>query len=166
MALSVLLKEKARSVEGVAQWPYKSLSEALEVIPRTLIRNCGQDTIRTLTKLRAKHSEANATAWGIDGRSGDIVDMHAYGIWEPFSVKAQTLKTSIEVPHPCFLIDSSPAVFLFLSANPPLLSQTATLLLRIDAIVSGMKKPSAEGSNSAPAAAPAEGEEQPQMEQD
>ena len=77
MALSVHLKEKARAVEGVAQWPYKAIAEALEVgaavpsfravtyasaltnrlfqvIPRTLIKNCGQDTIRTLTKLRAK----------------------------------------------------------------------------------------------------------------
>ncbi len=138
MALAVHLKEKARSVEGVAQWPYKAVAEALEVIPRTLIRNCGQDTIRTLTKLRAKHAEAGATSWGIDGRAGEIVDMKTYGIWEPFAVKAQTFKTAVE---------------------------TATLLLRIDAIVSGMKKPSAGGSAPAAAAAP-EGEEQQPMEQE
>jgi T-complex protein 1 subunit gamma len=29
----------------------------LEIIPRTLSANCGADTVRILTELRAKHSE-------------------------------------------------------------------------------------------------------------
>jgi T-complex protein 1 subunit gamma len=52
MALSVALTEKAASVEGVRQWPYRSVAEALEVIPRTLAQNCGANVIRTLTALR------------------------------------------------------------------------------------------------------------------
>ena len=35
--------------------------------------------------------------WGIDGQNGTIVDMHTYGVWEPYSVKTQTYKTAIEV---------------------------------------------------------------------
>lgn len=56
------------------QWPYKAIARALEVIPRTLIQNCGGSTIRQLTALRAKHaqSEKNWT-WGIDGGSGELV---------------------------------------------------------------------------------------------
>lgn len=51
-AVSAALNEKAASVEGVQQWPYRSVAQALEVIPRTLIQNCGANVIRTLTKLR------------------------------------------------------------------------------------------------------------------
>jgi T-complex protein 1 subunit gamma len=46
------LNEKAKSIQGVDQWPYRAVSKALEVIPRTLIQNCGANTIRTITALR------------------------------------------------------------------------------------------------------------------
>lgn len=46
------LTEKAKTITGVQQWPYKAVASALEVIPRTLIQNCGGNTIRTLTALR------------------------------------------------------------------------------------------------------------------
>ena len=97
------------------QWPYRAISKALEVIPRTLIQNCGGDTIRTLTALRAKHatiSEDNKT-WGVNGETGQLTDVFKLGVLEPLSVKLQAYKTAIE---------------------------TAILLLRIDDIVSGSKK--------------------------
>lgn len=50
------ITEKGKSVEGVGQWPYRAVAQALEVIPRTLAQNCGANTIRTLTELRAKHT--------------------------------------------------------------------------------------------------------------
>ena len=34
--------------------------------------------------------------WGIDGITGNLVDMEEFGIWEPFSVKIQTIKTAVE----------------------------------------------------------------------
>ncbi|KAK2583609.1 hypothetical protein KPH14_009551 [Odynerus spinipes] len=112
MAVSRLLLEKAAGLAGVEQWPYKAIAYALEIIPRTLAQNCGANTIRTLTALRAKHA-TDGTTWGIDGETGQLVDMKERGIWEPLSVKLQTYKTAIE---------------------------TAILLLRIDDIVSGSKK--------------------------
>ncbi|KAL5005342.1 hypothetical protein ScPMuIL_018798 [Solemya velum] len=132
MALSQALSEKAKAITGVQQWPYRAVALALEVIPRTLIQNCGANPIRTLTALRAKHVQTDGTSWGIDGESGKIVDMKDYGVWEPFAVKVQTYKTAIE---------------------------TAILLLRIDDIVSGVKK---QGDTTSPAAkAPEEGAPQP-----
>merc|ERR1712107_24915 len=94
---------------------YKAVASALEVIPRTLAQNCGANTIRSLTALRAKHAleaEKNVN-WGTNGESGELADMAQLGIWEPLSVKLQVYKTAIE---------------------------TAILLLRIDDIVSGSKK--------------------------
>jgi len=43
---------KHKSIEGVKQYPYQSVSVALEVIPRTLLQNCGADVIRLITELR------------------------------------------------------------------------------------------------------------------
>ncbi|KAK9710526.1 T-complex protein 1 subunit gamma [Basidiobolus ranarum] len=124
MAISVKLAEKAKTLEGIEQWPYMAVSEAMEVIPRTLVQNCGGNAIKVLTQLRAKQANGNHT-WGIDGHAGKIVDMLEYGIWEPNAVKVQTLKTAIE---------------------------SACLLLRVDDIVSGVSKK--QGGNAGGAAAP------------
>ncbi|KAJ3092415.1 T-complex protein 1 subunit gamma [Quaeritorhiza haematococci] len=118
MALSVLLAEKGKNISGVEQWPYRAVAEAFEVIPRTLVQNCGGNAIKVLTQLRAKHAMGEGHTWGIDGTSGKIVDMKDYGVWEPFAVKAQTVKTAIE---------------------------SACLLLRVDDIVSGISKKGAGG---------------------
>lgn len=96
MAVSVRLGQLAKSIEGVQQWPYKAIAEAMEVIPRTLIQNAGASPIRVLTALRAKHAEGLST-WGIDGDKGTLVDMNTYGVWEPEAVKLQSIKTAIEV---------------------------------------------------------------------
>jgi T-complex protein 1 subunit gamma len=112
MAVSVKLEEKAKLIEGVEQWPYRAVAEAMEVIPRTLVQNCGGNAIKTLTQLRAKHA-AGEHSFGIDGEAGKVVDMKDYGIWEPSAVKVQTIKTAIE---------------------------SACLLLRVDDIVSGLSK--------------------------
>ena len=114
-----LLEEKAKSITGIHQWPFRALARSFEVIPRTLIQNCGANVIRTLTALRSKHAQDGNLTWGVDGDNGNLVDMKQLGIWEPLSVKQQTYKTAMEV------------------------FKTAVLLLRIDDIVSGAKKQSA-----------------------
>ena len=114
MEVAHRLREKAKTLKGVVQWPYKAVASGLEVIPRTLAQNCGANTIRSLTALRAKHAEGEKNVnWGINGETGELADMSELGIWEPLAVKLQVYKTAIE---------------------------TAILLLRIDDIVSGSKK--------------------------
>jgi T-complex protein 1 subunit gamma len=120
MAVSRAITEEALKIEGVEQWPFKAIGQALEVIPRTLAQNCGANVIRTLTKLRAKHAESTAAetggracTFGIDGNKGTIVDMKELGIWEAYAVKVQSIKTAVE---------------------------SAAMLLRIDDIVSGLSQ--------------------------
>lgn len=119
MAVSQRLHAKSKTITGVSQYPYRAVAEALEVIPRTLVENCGGKVIRVLTALRAKHSEIKGsgakenTFWGIDGMKGVYADMREVGIWEPLVVKTQTMKTAVEA---------------------------AAMLLRIDDIVSGLSK--------------------------
>ncbi|KAI9801508.1 MAG: T-complex protein 1 subunit gamma [Piccolia ochrophora] len=95
MAISVQLAQKAKTIEGVEQWPYKAVADAMEVIPRTLVQNAGASPVRVLTELRAKHAEGQ-TSWGIDGDKGTLADMNEYGVWEPEAVKLQSIKTAIE----------------------------------------------------------------------
>lgn len=96
MAVSTGLYEFARSVEGVEVGPIKAVAEAMEVIPRTLIQNCGGNAIKTLTALRAKHASGEHS-YGVDGNTGKVVEMKEYGLYESAAVKIQTLKTAIEV---------------------------------------------------------------------
>jgi len=115
MAVSQALMVKSNSIQGVQQWTYRAIANALEVIPRTLAENCGAKVIRILTELRAKHAsdpEKNSS-WGIDGERGVLADMKDLGVWETVAVKTQTLKTAIEA---------------------------ACLLLRVDDIVSGLSQ--------------------------
>ncbi|RMZ85773.1 hypothetical protein DV737_g490, partial [Chaetothyriales sp. CBS 132003] len=96
MAVAVRLAQKSKSIDGVMQWPYKAVADAMEVIPRTLIENSGASPIRLLTQLRAKQAEGKSS-FGVDGESGVVVDMKQDdGIWEPTAVKLQSIKTAIE----------------------------------------------------------------------
>lgn len=122
MALGKYILDDAKKMDGVEQWPYRAVAKALEVIPRTLVENCGGSTIRLLTDLRAKHAEYTGEDFcsiGIDGNKGEVADMKDLKIFEPFRVKSQTLKTAVE---------------------------SACMLLRIDDIVSGISK----GKNAGP----------------
>ncbi|KAI1135257.1 T-complex protein 1 [Hypoxylon sp. FL0543] len=101
MAVSVRLNQLARNIEGVQQWPYKAVADALEVIPRTLVQNAGASPVRVLTELRAKQAEGKSS-WGINGDTGAIVDMQEYGIWEPEAIKLQSIKTAVEAA--CLLL--------------------------------------------------------------
>ena len=108
-----------------SQYPissYSLVASAFEVIPRTLAQNTGTDVVRTITELRKDHSSPAGKVgkgnevgayMGIDGSDGKIVDMKKANIWDPAAVKIQAIKTAIEV---------------------------SCMLLRIDDIVSGMKK--------------------------
>lgn len=113
MSVATKLTEKAKTIAGVEQYPYQGVALALEVIPRTLIQNAGTNVVKTITALRAKHAAGEGSTWGIDGERGTVRDMKEYGLWEPFSVKAQTLKTALEA---------------------------ACMLLKVDDVVSGLSK--------------------------
>jgi T-complex protein 1 subunit gamma len=85
----------------------------VEVIPKTLATNCGVDVVRMVTDLRSKHAQKGNYFYGIDGNKKKICDMRDSDVWEPVAVKNQVLKTAIEA---------------------------SAMLLRIDDVVSGVKK--------------------------
>jgi len=110
MATADFLRKQANTVQGQMAFPYKAVAKALEVIPQTIATNCGADTIRIMTKLRAAHADGKTTT-AIDGEKGMLCDASDLGLWEPLVVKESTIKTAMEA---------------------------ACMLLRIDDIVSGV----------------------------
>lgn len=123
MAISVGLSNLAKSMEGIEVGAIRAVAEAMEVIPRTLIQNCGNaSSIKLLTQLRANHANGQRT-YGIDGEKGVVVDMDEYGLWESAAVKMQTLKTAIE---------------------------SASLLLRVDDVVSARRRRGEAGGGGGP----------------
>ena len=116
MEISAQLMEKSKSVEGIIQLPYQAVAKALEVIPRTLAENCGANVVKLITDLRAKHNnteDKEKMYYGINGNTGKIENMKNIKVLDTLAVRKQTLKTAIE---------------------------SACMLLRIDDIVSGLKK--------------------------
>lgn len=47
--------------------------------------------------LKAKHATPGNHTWGVNGETGKLQDMTELGVWDTYSVKAQTVKTAIEV---------------------------------------------------------------------
>lgn len=131
MAIAAHLRKEALAITGVQKWPFSVIADALEVIPRTLAQNCGADVVRRLTELRAKHHGGMST-WGINGETGTLADMKELGVWEPFVVKTQSLKTAVE---------------------------SACMLLRIDDVVAGAKRAGQNKKQSGPAPAEDQDEE-------
>ena len=79
--------------------------------------------VRIITDLRAKHSDPNnedRVYLGVDGNKGVIANMKDLKIFDTLAVKKQTLKTSIE---------------------------SCCMILRIDDIVSGIKKKEKSGAS-------------------
>lgn len=113
MAVACGIRAASEKIEGVEKWPFKAVGDAMEVIPRTLLQNCGAHVVRVMTALRAKHAGGENCTWGVDGIKGVLADMNDTGVWEPFTVKTQSIKTAVEA---------------------------ACMLLRIDDIVSGLSK--------------------------
>lgn len=126
MAVAAALRLRSKEVAGVEQLPYRAIADALEVIPRTLVQNCGGNAVRVMTELRARHASCTECDWGVDGVSTDA-RLHrqstagAAAVYEAAVVKAQSLKTAVEC---------------------------ACLLLRVDEIASGLPKPKDRNSSS------------------
>eukprot|EP00835_Amoeboradix_gromovi_P001915 NODE_98_length_21025_cov_0.475055.p4 type:complete len:572 gc:universal NODE_98_length_21025_cov_0.475055:17290-19005(+) len=111
IALSVELAAKASTVEGTEQYPYASVAEALEVIPKILASNSGAKPIQITSELKSKYTAGEHV--GFDGNLNKVVSSEDLGVWEPKGVKVQTLKTAVEA---------------------------TCMLLRVDDIVSGISK--------------------------
>ena len=93
--VAAALREEAASVEGREQLAVEAFADALDVIPRTLAQNAGQDPIDALVDLRAANEDGRA---GLvqNGEETTIVDPIDEGVVDPASVKREAIRSATE----------------------------------------------------------------------
>jgi len=114
MAVSMRLRNFAKTIGGREQLAIEAFAESLEIIPRTLAETAGMDPIDSLVTLRSKHSKKEGKYFGVNVYEGKISDMKNSKVIEPLSVKTQAIDSASEV---------------------------AEMILRIDDIILGSSKP-------------------------
>ncbi|MDL2261325.1 thermosome subunit [Methanimicrococcus sp. OttesenSCG-928-J09] len=88
---------------GYDQRVIAAYADALEEIPRTLIRNGGLDVIDLSLALRAEHSK-NKNA-GINVYTGKVTDMLEEGVVDPYRTKVNMVKAATEAAIMILRID-------------------------------------------------------------
>jgi thermosome len=99
------LRGYAVKIGGREQLAIEAFSDALEVVPRTLVENAGHDVLDSTVALRAAHEKEGGPYMGVDVYTGDVVDMRERGILDPAKVKEQALKTATELASMILRID-------------------------------------------------------------
>ncbi|MFB0561878.1 MAG: thermosome subunit alpha [Candidatus Lokiarchaeia archaeon] len=89
---------------GKVQLAFTAFAEALEALPSLLAKNLGLDVLTVIAELRMKHGSGELYA-GIDVTDGQIKDLRNLGVYEPFLVKTQAIKSAYEAAMMILRID-------------------------------------------------------------
>jgi len=93
--LLMKIKDYATSVGGRVQLALEAYAAAFESIPRTLAENSGYNPIDKLVDMKNAHAKGKKSA-GLNVYTGEIVDMHAEGVFEPLRSKRQAIQSASE----------------------------------------------------------------------
>jgi thermosome len=113
------LREFAVKVGGREQLAIEAYAEALETIPLTIAENAGLDPIDIMVELRSKHSEPENKWYGVQVKTGKISDMLANNVIEPLRVKQQAIKSATEAASMLLRIDDVVSSKGMKEAGPP-----------------------------------------------
>lgn len=102
--LAKRLRVYGNSIAGLEQYSIHKFAEALEVIPRTLAENAGQEATSIISALYASHDKGDLTS-GIDVENGVVKDMTALNILDLLPVKKQALKLALDATLTILRVD-------------------------------------------------------------
>jgi thermosome len=103
MELAMKLRDYATTVGGREQLSIKAFANAIEVIPKTLIENAGQDALDKLVEARSAHEAGNRNA-GIS-MDGDVANMMDLNVIDPLRVKTNAIESAAETAIMILRID-------------------------------------------------------------
>uniref|UniRef100_A0A7S4KYU0 T-complex protein 1 subunit delta n=1 Tax=Paramoeba aestuarina TaxID=180227 RepID=A0A7S4KYU0_9EUKA len=98
------VSEKSRDASGVIGYCMRAFADAFEIIPYTLAENAGLNPIAMVTQLRQAHREGRKS-YGIDVRRGEIADMVAQDVVQPFLVTLSAIRLATECVSMILKID-------------------------------------------------------------
>ncbi|MFU8869913.1 TCP-1/cpn60 chaperonin family protein, partial [Natronococcus sp.] len=105
IAIADKIRSEAAGIEGRKQLAVTSFADALDVVPRTLATNTGQDPIDTLVDLRAAHESEGRAGLITDGETVTIDDPFEYGVVDPADVKREAIQSATEAATMIVRID-------------------------------------------------------------
>ncbi|MGQ9723271.1 MAG: thermosome subunit beta [Candidatus Jordarchaeum sp.] len=89
---------------GKEQLALNAFAEALEALPSLLAKNLGLDMLAKAAELRLRHGSGEIYA-GIDVTDGEIKNLRNLGVYEPYLVKAEAMKSAHEAATMILRID-------------------------------------------------------------
>jgi thermosome len=101
--LAMRLRDYAPTIGGREQLSIKAFANAIEVIPKTLIENAGQDPLDKLVEARSAHEAGNSNA-GIS-MDGDVMNMMDLNVVDPLRVKTNAIESAAETAIMILRID-------------------------------------------------------------
>lgn len=104
MALAARLKRFAGTKTGLEQYAITKFGEALEVMPRTLGENAGQDHSELLSALYGAHAEGKSNT-GVDIENQGILDAAENGIFDLYGTKENALVMSADAAITVLRVD-------------------------------------------------------------
>ena len=105
MELARRIREFAIKAGGKEQIAIQAFADAIEELPKTLVRNAGLDEINIIGELSAAHTKEGSKWFGIDITDNKIGDNYKKGIIEPTVVKEQLFKSATELATLILRID-------------------------------------------------------------
>lgn len=104
LAAHVHLDSFKKKVPGKPRLGVEIFSQAMLVVPKTLIENSGMDVQEVLLNILAAH-EKTSKPIGIDTYSGEPIDPATEGIWDNYIVKKQLFSLGPVLAQQLLLVD-------------------------------------------------------------
>ncbi|MFP8891382.1 thermosome subunit alpha [Natrialbaceae archaeon A-CW2] len=105
IAIADHVRSAAAGIEGRKQLAVTAFADAMDIIPRTLAGNTGQDPIDSLVDLRAAHEAEGRAGLITDGETVTIDDPVEYGVVDPADVKREAVESATEAATMIVRID-------------------------------------------------------------
>ncbi|TYT61455.1 thermosome subunit alpha [Natrialba swarupiae] len=105
IAIADKVRQEAAGIEGRKQLAVTAFADALDIVPRTLAANTGQDPIDALVDLRAAHESEGRAGLITDGEDVTIDDPFEYGVVDPADVKREAVESATEAATMIVRID-------------------------------------------------------------
>ncbi|MXV60808.1 thermosome subunit [Natronorubrum sp. JWXQ-INN-674] len=105
IAIADKIREEAAGIEGRKQLAVTAFADALDIVPRTLAANTGQDPIDALVDLRAAHESEGRAGLITSGEEVTIDDPFEYGVVDPADVKREAVESATEAATMIVRID-------------------------------------------------------------
>jgi chaperonin GroEL (HSP60 family) len=96
IAIANHVRQEAAGIEGRKQLAVEAFADAVDVIPRTLAENAGEDPIDALVDLRAAYDDTGRAGLVASDGEATIADPVEHGVIDAAAVKHEAVESATE----------------------------------------------------------------------